>query len=135
MTGTVRAPCRASNRAGTRSGCSSSQATVARRRVATCGGVAASAITSPRETSMSVSRCSVTLSGADAASRSSPSTSMRAIRLVAPEGSATISSPTVTTPLSMRPARPRMSCSPSSWRTTHWTGMRKAVSATGGSRS
>ena len=87
---------------------------VALTRVATCGGSSTGAITSPRETSMSVARCSATLSGALAASRASPSTSMALTVDVLPPGRATTSSPTRTVPLAMRPASARTSAPPSS---------------------
>ena len=62
---------------------------------------------SPRLTSISSSRRSVTDSGTKASSRSPPKTSIALTWLVLPDGRTMIGSPLRTTPEAIRPANPR----------------------------
>ena len=101
---TVWAPCLSSTRARRRRGSSLSQDTRASTSVSTWGASPAAARVSPRATSISSVRRTVTDWPSTASSRLRSPRSMPATRERLPEGSTTTGSPTRTVPEAIRPA-------------------------------
>ncbi len=101
---TVRVVCLSSTRWPTVSGASATWQTVAVTSRVSSGASATGAIRSPRETSTSSARRTVTDCGAQAMSVGSPSASIAATVLRCPDGSTTTSSPTRSAPEAICPA-------------------------------